>query len=89
MNSLRCQLPSIVLAFCCRWLVETAEKEGRVILTADRGFIASRLSEQAYFVQAATKAEQLQEVLHAFSISVSQDDLLSRCVKCNGHFLPQ
>ena len=69
--------------------METAEREGRVVLTADRGFIAARISHQAYFVHAATKSDQLNEVLQAFGISVSQDDLLSRCVKCNGRFLPQ
>lgn len=69
--------------------METAEREDRVVLTADRGFIASRLSQQAYFVQATTKGAQLNEVLDAFGISVSQDDLLSRCVKCNGRFLPE
>ena len=69
--------------------MEQSEAEERVVLTADRGFIASRLSQQAFFVQAATKAAQLHEVLEAFGITVTQDDLLSRCVKCNGRFLPE
>lgn len=72
-----------------RWLVAKAEENERVILTADRGFIAARLTTQAYFVQASTKAAQLEEVLQAFNILVTQDDLLSRCVKCNGNFLPE
>ena len=72
-----------------RWLVEKAEQEGRVVLTADRVFISAHMSEQAYFVQATTKAAQLHEVLEAFNITVTQDDLLSRCVKCNGRFLPE
>ncbi|KAK9807091.1 hypothetical protein WJX73_003555 [Symbiochloris irregularis] len=72
-----------------RWLVSKAEENERVVLTADRGFIAARLTTQAYFVQATTKAAQLEEVLQAFNILVTQDDLLSRCVKCNGNFLPE
>ena len=57
-----------------------------MVLTSDRAFINARLSEQAYFVHATTKGAQLAEILEAFSIFIAPDDLLSRCVKCNGRF---
>ena len=37
----------------------------------------------------STKLLQLPEVLEAFAIAPSPRDLLSRCVKCNGNFLPR
>jgi hypothetical protein len=49
----------------------------------------SRYTEQAYWVRANNKREQLLEILKAFSITVKQDDLLSRCTKCNGTFIPR
>lgn len=72
-----------------RALVERAEAEDRVILTADRQFVARNLSDLAYLVRAQNKHQQLDEVLQAFGLAVDPDDLLSRCPKCNGEFLPE
>ena len=75
--------------FIYRFLVETAEKEGRVILTCDRLFVRRGLSDQTYLVTAQDKRMQLAEVLAAFAITVEETDLLSRCAKCNGDFIPR
>eukprot|EP00884_Botryococcus_braunii_P000366 jgi/Botrbrau1/1032/Bobra.0076s0005.1 len=49
-------------------MVEAAQQEGRLILTTDKVFLRGGYSDAAYFVQGATKGEQLQEVLAAFNI---------------------
>ena len=69
--------------------METAEREGRVILTCDRLFVRRGLSDQTYLVTAQDKRMQLAEVLAAFAITVEETDLLSRCAKCNGDFIPR
>lgn len=51
-----------VVFHICRALVECAEAEGRVVLTADRTFIAGRYCEASYFIRGADKKAQLQEV---------------------------
>lgn len=40
-------------------------------------------------MRANSKREQLAEVLSAFNIKVEEDDLLSRCTRCNGTFIPR
>lgn len=72
-----------------RYLVHTAESEGRVILTGDRLFVRRRLSNHTFFVHGADKREQLADVLASFDLKVEATDMLSRCAKCNGHFLPR
>ncbi|BDA45672.1 probable exonuclease mut-7 homolog at N-terminal half [Coccomyxa sp. Obi] len=72
-----------------RHLVTSAEEEGRVILTADTTFLRARYSDRGYLVRATNKREQLAEVLNAFNIKVEEDDLLSRCTRCNGTFIPR
>ena len=49
----------------------------------------SRYTDRGYLVRANSKREQLAEVLTAFSIKVEEDDLLSRCTRCNGTFIPR
>ncbi|KAI5081787.1 hypothetical protein GOP47_0001530 [Adiantum capillus-veneris] len=73
-----------------RKLVELAEKEGRVLLTQDanllrRGFIPRSY---AYRVKSNGKQEQLAEVVRIFNLEILEDNLLSRCNKCNGEFFP-
>lgn len=75
--------------FACRFLIETAQMEGRVILTCDKGFVARRLSRQSFLVQGRDKKEQLAEVIAAFNLQISNSSLLSRCAKCNGKFIPR
>ena len=69
-----------------RFLVETAEESGRVILTKDRTLYDRRLSDQLYFVASMDKKTQGMEVVETFGIDLVQDKFLSRCVKCNGSF---
>lgn len=70
-------------------MVETAEREARVILTCDRLFVRRRLSDQTFLVQGLDKKEQLADVLAAFDLKVVSSDLLSTCAKCNGSFIPR
>lgn len=71
----------------CRFLVESAAKEGRIVLTCDRNFMKRRLTNQAFFVQGKNKKAQLTEVIAAFNLTISDSKLLSRCAKCNGKFI--
>ena len=48
-----------------------------------------RYTDQAYWVRATNKRDQLLEVLEAFDIEVKEGSLLSRCAKCNGTFHPR
>lgn len=52
-------------------------------------FCCNRYTDQAYWVRATNKREQLLEVLAAFNIEVKEGSLLSRCAKCNGTFIPR
>ena len=38
-------------ALPARWLISTAQDQGRVILTSDRFLITAAISERAYFVR--------------------------------------
>lgn len=66
--------------------MERAVDEGRVLLTRDAIFMRRGLSDQAYFVKAEAKKEQLEEVISTFGLPVTQEILLSRCARCNGEF---
>jgi uncharacterized protein with PIN domain len=70
-----------------RRLVERAEGEGRVLLTCDRVLFRAKYTDQIYFIRSAGKGEQLREVLSRFEIEVKEEQLLSRCSRCNGEFL--
>ena len=52
-------------------------------------FVGDRYSQQAYWVRAGNKRDQLAEVLGAFQVQVAEDDLLTRCARCNGQFFPR
>jgi len=69
-----------------RWLVETAERERRLVLTSERAFAAARHTDACLLVAAPDKKAQLAEVLAALRIDVTEGRLLSRCVACNGEF---
>ena len=49
----------------------------------------NRYTDQAYWVKATNKRDQLLEVLASFDIEVKEGSLLSRCAKCNGTFIPR
>ncbi|PRW45423.1 Carbohydrate-Binding Module Family 45 [Chlorella sorokiniana] len=72
-----------------RAMVERAEAEQRVVLTRDRTFVQANYSDQAYLVQRDTKREQLEEVIEAFKLRVEEEEVLTRCARCNGEFVPE
>ena len=73
----------------CRQMVDTAQAEERVILTCDQTFIRMDYSDQAFYLRTTNKQEQVREVLAHFNITIQEDNLLSRCAKCNGTFYPR
>ena len=77
------------MAWIARQMIDQAQSEGRVILTCDSVFIRARYTEQAYMVGRGDKYSQLEEVLDYFDIQIDGEDLLSRCAKCNGEFIPR
>ncbi|KAL2921763.1 Exonuclease mut-7-like protein, partial [Bienertia sinuspersici] len=66
-----------------RELIEQAHKEKRVILTRDAKLLRHEylLNNQIYRVRSLLKNEQLLE------LKISEDQLMSRCTKCNGRFI--
>lgn len=70
-------------------MVDQAQAEERVILTCDSTFIRARHTEQAYMLGRTDKYAQLEEVVDFFKLQIDGDDLLSRCAKCNGEFIPR
>ncbi|CAM6088539.1 unnamed protein product [Calypogeia fissa] len=74
-----------------RELVDLAEKEGRVILTRDVKLLRRKLvpTELAYRVKRQGKWDQLAEIIEIFELTISEDQLLTRCTKCNGRFIPK
>ena len=40
-------------------------------------------------MRAGNKRDQLAEVLGAFEVKVAEGDLLTRCARCNGEFIPR
>ncbi|KAK9833934.1 hypothetical protein WJX74_010215 [Apatococcus lobatus] len=72
-----------------RQMVDQAQAEDRVILTCDSVFIRARHTEQAYMLGRTDKYAQLEEVVEFFNLHINGGDLLSRCAKCNGEFIPR
>ncbi len=72
-----------------RQMIDQAQSEDRVILTCDSVFIRARYTEQAYMVGRGDKYAQLEEIVEFFDLHIGEDDLLSRCAKCNGEFIPR
>ncbi|XP_048126927.1 exonuclease mut-7 homolog [Rhodamnia argentea] len=72
-----------------RELIAQAHKEKRVLLTRDAKLLRHEylLQNQIYRVKSLLKNEQLLEVIEAFQLVISEDDLMSRCTKCNGRFI--
>jgi hypothetical protein len=64
-------------------LAELAPREGRILLTRDRGLLMRRAITHGYCVRAAHPEHQLVEVLQRFDLG---GDLrpLTRCLACNG-----
>lgn len=72
-----------------RMLIEQAQKENRVILTRDAKLLRHDYltKYQIYRVKSLLKNEQLLEVIETFQLKIIEDQLMSRCTKCNGTFI--
>lgn len=72
-----------------RDLVEQAYKEKRVLLTRDTKLLRHDylISNQIYRVKSLLKNDQLVEVIQTFQLEISENQLMSRCTKCNGKFI--
>ncbi|KAJ8771585.1 hypothetical protein K2173_026762 [Erythroxylum novogranatense] len=72
-----------------RELIDQACKEDRVLLTRDAKLLRHQylVKDQIYRVKSLLKNEQLVEVINTFQLKISEDQLMSRCTKCNGKFI--
>ncbi|XLS47609.1 hypothetical protein HN51_021967, partial [Arachis hypogaea] len=72
-----------------RELIEQARREKRVLLTRYAKLLRYEylINNQIYKVKSLLKNEQLLEVIQAFQLKISEDQLMSRCTKCNGRFI--
>ncbi|KAF5442696.1 hypothetical protein F2P56_035326 [Juglans regia] len=72
-----------------RELIEQALKENRVLLTRDAKLLRHEylIKNQIYRVKALLKNKQLLEVIETFQLKIIEDQLMSRCTKCNGRFI--
>ncbi|KAK1399418.1 3'-5' exonuclease domain-containing protein [Heracleum sosnowskyi] len=72
-----------------RTLIEQAEKEKRVLLTRDAKLLRHDylIKNQIYRLKNLLKKDQLVEVIGTFQLNISEDQLMSRCTKCNGRFI--
>ncbi|MFS8013742.1 putative 3'-5' exonuclease domain, mut7-C RNAse domain, ribonuclease H-like superfamily [Helianthus anomalus] len=72
-----------------RELIDQAIKEKRVILTRDAKLLRHEylLRNQIYRVRNLLKNDQLLEVIETFELKICEDQLMSRCTKCNGKFI--
>ncbi|GLT48269.1 hypothetical protein SLA2020_219040 [Shorea laevis] len=72
-----------------RELIDQAYKENRVLLTRDAKLLRHQylIQNQIYKVKSLLKNEQLLEVIQTFQLKISEDQLMSRCTKCNGRFI--
>lgn len=72
-----------------RQLLDKAKKEKRVVLTRDAKLLKHQyMGNQVYRVKSLLKNDQLLEVIEAFGLKICEEELLSRCSKCNGSFNP-
>uniref|UniRef100_F6H7B8 Mut7-C RNAse domain-containing protein n=1 Tax=Vitis vinifera TaxID=29760 RepID=F6H7B8_VITVI len=72
-----------------RELIDQARKENRVLLTRDSKLLRHEylIKNQIYRVKNLLKNEQLLEVIETFQLKICEDQLMSRCTKCNGRFI--
>ncbi|KAF3541892.1 hypothetical protein F2Q69_00025147 [Brassica cretica] len=72
-----------------RELLGQALKENRVLLTRDTKLLRHQdlAKHQIYRVKSLLKNEQLLEVIETFQLKISENQLMSRCTKCNGKFI--
>ncbi|XP_066389818.1 uncharacterized protein [Miscanthus floridulus] len=72
-----------------RDLLNQTYKEGRILLTRDAKLLKYQYlaGNQVYRVKSLLKHDQLAEVIDTFQLKISEDQLMSRCTKCNGSFI--
>nr|CAD1819041.1 unnamed protein product [Ananas comosus var. bracteatus] len=72
-----------------RQLLNQAYKEKRVLLTRDVKLLKYQylIGNQVYKIKSLLKNDQLVEVIETFQLKISEDQLMSRCTKCNGNFI--
>ncbi|KAL9437009.1 hypothetical protein AB3S75_022951 [Citrus x aurantiifolia] len=72
-----------------RELIDQTSKEKRVLLTRDAKLLRHQylIKNQIYRVNSLLKNQQLLEVIETFQLKISEDQLMSRCTKCNGRFI--
>ncbi|XWS50314.1 hypothetical protein CRYUN_Cryun12cG0077500 [Craigia yunnanensis] len=72
-----------------RELIDQAYKEKRVLLTRDAKLLRHQclIKNQIFRVNSLLENEQLLEVIENFQLKISEDQLMSRCTKCNGRFI--
>ncbi|KAJ1288463.1 hypothetical protein BS78_02G091100 [Paspalum vaginatum] len=72
-----------------RELLNQTYKEQRILLTRDVKLLKYQYlaSNQVYRVKSLLKHDQLAEVIDTFQLKISEDQLMSRCTKCNGSFI--
>lgn len=72
-----------------RELLNQAQKEKRVLLTRDSKLLRHNylIQNQICLVKSSLKNAQLLEVIEIFQLKISEDQLMSRCTKCNGKFV--
>ena len=63
-------------------IVDTAEKENRIILTRDRGILKNRRVTHGYWIRSQAHDEQLKEVFTRFDLK-GQVRFFTRCIRCN------
>ena len=73
--------------FADREIANIAGKEGRIVLTRDRGILKRREVTHGYCVRSDDWHEQAREVVHRFDCAGSIDPF-TRCIVCNGHIEP-
>jgi len=64
-------------------IVETALKEGRVVLTRDRGVLKRKAVKYGYLIKSDKSKEQLREIFLNFDLLPNVKPFF-RCISCNG-----
>jgi uncharacterized protein with PIN domain len=63
-----------------RDIAELAARDGRIVLTRDRGLLKRRVVSHGYWMRAAAPRQQLVEVLQRFGPTLAP---FTRCLRCN------
>ena len=68
-------------------IAEIAGREGRIVLTRDRGLLKRKIITRGYCVRSRNAAEQVKETVKRFQLR-DMVDLFRRCISCNGVIEP-